>query len=253
MSALELHDVAVELGGRFVLSGATLSVAEGSLTALVGANGAGKTTLLRAALGLVGARGSRRLFGREVTGLSPRERAERVGYLAQERRIAWGMTARRIAALGAVTQPPKKADALADAALDRVGATALADRSVFDMSGGERARVLLARLLATQAALLVLDEPVNGLDPDAQLTTLELLQAEARGGRAVVVTLHDLTLAARFCDRVVVLDKGRVAADDAPTAALRPEVLRSAFGLDGEWLDSTAGPVLAARRTRAND
>ena len=253
MSALEVRDLSVDLGGRTVLAEASLAVGEGSMSAVVGANGAGKTTLLRAALGLAPARGHAQLFGRDVASLSPRERAERVGYLPQERRIAWGMTARRIASLGAVTQPPRRADALADAALARVGASALAERSVFDMSGGERARVLFARLLATQAPLMVLDEPVAGLDPDAQLTTLELLQAEARDGRTVVVTLHDLTLAARFCDRVVVLDKGHVAADDAPTAALRPEVLRSAFGLDGEWLESPAGPVLAARRTRTDD
>ena len=248
MSAIDLHALSVDLGGRTVLSDVSLSVPAGAMVAVVGANGAGKTTLLRGGLGLTPARGSARLFGSDVTRLSPRERAERVGYLAQERRVAWGMTARRIAALGAVTQPPKVADARAEAALARVGAAALADRSVFDMSGGERARVLLARLLATEAPLLVLDEPAAGLDPDAQLATLELLRDEARAGRTVVVTLHDLTLAARFCDRVVVLDKGRMVADDAPAGALSPEVLRSAFGLDGGWVDTPAGPVLAAQR-----
>ena len=248
MSALSLRDLAVDLGGRTVLSGVTLDVAEGSVVAVLGGNGAGKTTLLRGALGLVSVRGDARLFGEPVARLSPRRRAEHVGYLAQERRIAWGMTARRIAALGAVTRPPKQADEVAEAALARVGAVGLADRSVFDMSGGERARVLLARLLATGAPLLVLDEPAAGLDPDAQLATLELLRDEARLGRAVVVTLHDLTLAARFCDRAVVLDNGRVVADDVPTRALGPETLRSAFGLEGEWLNTPAGPVLAAHR-----
>ncbi|HEX8570383.1 MAG TPA: ABC transporter ATP-binding protein [Caulobacteraceae bacterium] len=252
MNALEVEHLSVDLGGRTVLVDAALVVPEGSLTAVVGGNGAGKTTLLRGALGLVAARGSARLFGEEVARLSPRRRAERVGYLAQERRVAWGMTARRIAALGAVTQPPRRADALGDAALARVGSADLAHRSVFDMSGGERARVLLARLLATGAPLLVLDEPAAGLDPDAQLATLELLRDEARAGRAVVVTLHDLTLAARFCTRVVVLDKGRVVADDAPVRALSPEVLRSAFALEGGWADTPAGPVLAAQRSRTN-
>ena len=252
MSALELREVSVELGGRTVLTAVNFDAAEGAMVAIVGANGAGKTTLLRGALGLLPVRGSARLFGHEVRTLSARERAERVGYLAQERRIAWGMTARRVAALGAVTQPPKKADALAERALARVGASALADRSVFDMSGGERARVLLARLLAAAAPLLVLDEPAAGLDPDAQLATLELLRGEAGEGRAVVVTLHDLTLAARFCDRVLVLDEGRVAADDAPTRALAPRVLRSVFGLDGGWVDTEAGPVLAAQRLRTH-
>ena len=158
------------------------------------------------------------------------------------------MTARRIAALGAITQPPRQADAIADAALARVGAAALAQRSVFDMSGGERARVLLARLLATRAPLLVLDEPIAGLDPDAQLAVLDLLRREADEGKAVVVTLHDLSLAARYCDRAVVLERGRVAADAPPREALGPEVLGRAFGLSGGWIDTEAGPVLAARR-----
>ena len=252
MSALELAALSVDLGGRTVLHEVDLAVPEGAVVAIVGGNGAGKTTLLRGALGLAGARGTARLFGDDVRRLSPRVRAERVGYLAQERRIAWGMTARRIAALGAVTRPPRRADEAGEAALARVGAAALANRSVFDMSGGERARVLLARLLATGAPLLVLDEPAAGLDPDAQLATLELLRQEARQGRAVVLTLHDLTLAARFCDRVVVLDNGRLVADDAPLRALSPAVLRSAFALDGGWIETPAGPVLAAQRLRAH-
>ena len=118
------------------------------------------------------------------------------------------------------------------------------------MSGGERARVLLARLLATRAPLLVADEPAAGLDPDAQLLTLELLRAEAARGAAVVVTLHDLTLAARFCDRLVVLAKGQVAAEGAASVALTPTVLRTVFGLDGELIQTPTGPVVSARRAR---
>ena len=116
------------------------------------------------------------------------------------------------------------------------------------MSGGERARVLLARLLATRAPLLVADEPVAGLDPDAQLLTLDLLRAEAAAGAAVVVTLHDLGLAARSCDRVVVISRGRVVAEGAPREALSREILASVFGLDGTLVDTPAGLVLAAKR-----
>jgi iron complex transport system ATP-binding protein len=116
------------------------------------------------------------------------------------------------------------------------------------MSGGERARVLLARLLATRAPLLVADEPVAGLDPDAQLLTLDLLRAQAAAGAAVVVTLHDLGLAARACDRVLVLDHGRVAADGAPVEALSPTVLADVFRLHGALVETPAGLVVAARR-----
>jgi iron complex transport system ATP-binding protein len=116
------------------------------------------------------------------------------------------------------------------------------------MSGGERARVLLARLLAVQAPLLVADEPAAGLDPDAQLMALDLLRAEAGQGRGIVVTLHDLTLAARSCDRVVVLNKGRIAAEGAPLQALSPTVLEEAFRLRGEWIETPTGPLLDASR-----
>jgi iron complex transport system ATP-binding protein len=131
-----------------------------------------------------------------------------------------------------------------------VGLEALADRSVFAMSGGERGRVLLARLLATEAPLLVADEPAAGLDPDAQLRVLDDFAAEARGGRAVVLTLHDLTLAARWAERLIVLDHGRAAAEGRPTDALRPEVLDRVFGLRAEWLTGEAGPVLSAVRAQ---
>ena len=129
-----------------------------------------------------------------------------------------------------------------------MGAEALADRGVLDMSGGERARVLLARLLATRAPLLVADEPVAGLDPDAQLLTLDLLRAEAGKGAAVVVTLHDLGLAARACDRIVVVDHGCLVAEGAPREALSRFILGHVFRLDGELVETEAGPVLAARR-----
>jgi len=124
----------------------------------------------------------------------------------------------------------------------------LATRGVLDMSGGERARVLLARLLATRAPLLVADEPIAGLDPDAQLLTLDLLRAEAAAGAGVVVTLHDLSLAARCCDRLAVIDGGRVVSEGAPGVALSPEILARVFRLDGALVETSAGPVLAARR-----
>lgn len=247
--ALKLEDVSVRLDRRLVLDGVSLIIARGERVAVVGPNGAGKTTLLRASLGLQALTGgTARLFGEDVRRLSERARAERVGYLPQERRLAWGVSARRVAALGAATKPPREADRLAHAALARVGLSALAERSVFSMSGGERGRVLLARLLATGAPLLVADEPAAGLDPEAQLRVLDDLAAEARGGRAVVVTLHDLTLAARWAERVVVLDAGRIVADGAPLEAMRAGVLRAVFGLDGAWVETDGGPVLSAVR-----
>jgi iron complex transport system ATP-binding protein len=250
MSALaELEGAVVRLAGAPVLDGAGLCVKAGEVVGVLGPNGAGKTTLLRALLGLARLEaGTARLGGQLIAALSDADRARLVGYLPQERRLAWSLPAWRVAALGAVDRPAGAAREVAFAALERVGLASLAERGVLDMSGGERARVLLARLLAVQAPLLVADEPAAGLDPDAQLMALDLLRAEAGQGRGIVVTLHDLTLAARACDRIVVLHKGQVAAEGAPLEALSPGVLEEAFRLHGQWIETPTGPVLAARR-----
>jgi iron complex transport system ATP-binding protein len=249
VSALwSLKGLTARQGRKMVLDGASLSVSAGEVVGVVGPNGAGKTSLLRAGLGLLAAAGEAKLSDRPVAQLKPHERARLVGYLPQDRRAAWNLPARMIAALGATDLAEDAADAMALEMLTRVGAGDLADRGVLDMSGGERARVLLARLLATRAPLLVADEPVAGLDPDAQLLTLDLLRAEAAREAGVVVTLHDLGLAARSCDRIVVVEAGRVVADAAPREALSSAVLRAVFKLDGALVETEAGPVLAARR-----
>jgi iron complex transport system ATP-binding protein len=216
---------------------------------LVGPNGAGKTTLLKAALGLQArAAGAVRLDARPLEALSERERAAIAGYLPQERRVAWNMPARDIAALGASALAPGKSYAIAQACLEELEVGALAHRGVLDMSGGERARVLLARLLATRAPLLVADEPAAGLDPEAQLLILERLRRRTADGVAVIVTSHDLTLAARACDRLAVLHEGRLVALAMPLEALSAQVLAEVFALEGALIETAAGLTLAARR-----
>lgn len=245
-----LNGVTASQGRKAVLEAASLTIVAGEVVGVVGPNGAGKTSLLRAGLGLLPlSAGEARLSDRPVSQLKPEERARLVGYLPQDRRVAWNLPARMVGALGAIDLADAAADALALDCLARVGAGELADRGVLDMSGGERARVLLARLLATRAPLLVADEPVAGLDPDAQLLTLDLLRAEAARGAAVVVTLHDLGLAARSCDRIAVVSHGHIVADGAPREALSRDILRDVFRLDGALVETEAGPVLSARRS----
>ncbi len=249
---LTMCDADARLGGRVVLDGVDLMVETGEIVAVVGPNGAGKTSLIRACAGLLPLMGGVvRLAGDDVTTLSPAARAACVAYLPQQGRIAWNLPAVEVAALGAPFLTGVDALTAARAALDEVEAGHLADRGVAEMSGGERARVLLARALATGAKALLADEPTAGLDPEAQLMVLERLKGRARAGQAVLVSLHDLALAARFADRVVVLESGRVAADGAPMAALTPEVMANTFGLTGQWIEGPDGPLLSSGRYSA--
>lgn len=249
MSLLSLRNVHARLSNREVVHGVNLEVAPGEVVALVGPNGAGKTTLLKAGIGLHPiSRGESRLSGEPIHSVDVVQRALTLGYLPQERRLAWGMAAVEVAALGAPFAPPSAAVERGKAALDRFGVGDLAATSVFALSGGERARVLLARLFATEATLLVADEPVSGLDPDAQLLCLEQFQAHARGGGAVLMTLHDLSLAARFADRIAVLDQGRLVSEGPPADALSPKVLKAVFGLKGRWIHEGDQALLLADR-----
>jgi iron complex transport system ATP-binding protein len=248
-SVLTLSGVHADLAGRTVLSGVDLSVSPGELVVLCGPNGAGKTSALKAALGLLPITGgSVRLGGVEIGALSSADLARRAAYLAQERRIAWNMPAVEVAALGAPLLAGAEARARALEALSAVGVADLADRGVAEMSGGERARVLFARFLVASAPLMLADEPAAGLDPDAQVLVLDLLRQRADAGAGVLTTLHDLSLAARYADRLVVLDHGQVVEDGPPLQALTPARLSATFGVTGAWAETPMGPVLAFGR-----
>lgn len=247
---LEFSGAGVEVGKRLVIGGVDLRVHPGEIVGLVGANGSGKTSLMRAGLGLLPAVGEVRLAGRPPRAWSERERASRVGWLTQDRRVGWNMSAVEVAALGAPFAAPAQARARAREALERVGLGGFADRGVLDMSAGERARVLFARLLVARAPLILADEPAAGIDIDGALLVMDILREEASAGAGVFVSLHDLALAARGCDRLVVLAGGRVAAQGSPSEALTPEALSRAFNVEGEWINAPGGPSMAIERRR---
>ena len=251
---LEATDVVVRLGGNLVVDGATLELRAGELTVLVGPNGAGKTTLMRALAGLIPAEGRIAIEGRALGSFSPRERAQRVAYLPQGHVFHWPMAAAAVVALGRhphadVFSSLTDADrAAVERALIATGTVPFAARAVTTLSGGERARVALARALASEAPILVADEPTVSLDPRHQLVVMELLRHVAQGGAAVLAIVHDLALAARFGDRVVVMDRGRLVAQGPPGEVLTPERIGTVFGVEAVIADSAIGAVPLLRR-----
>lgn len=232
MTQLEAHGIHIHLGERPILEDMDFAVAAGEMVGVLGPNGAGKSTLIRALAGLLPCPGIR-LDGIDLATLPPRERARRMAYLPQSAVAHWPVPSREVVALGRMPHRPSPArDRRAiDQAMAEADVAHLADRAFTTLSGGERARVLLARALAVQAPVLLADEPIAHLDPSHQLGVLDLLRSRARQGDAVVVVLHDLALAARTCDRIYVLHRGRIAASGRAKDILSDALLASVFGI----------------------
>ncbi|MGE0286068.1 MAG: ABC transporter ATP-binding protein [Bradyrhizobium sp.] len=236
MTLLTTHDLGVALAGRTVLTDVSLSLSAGHLVALVGPNGAGKTTLLRAIAGLVPSTGAVHILGDALAALSLRERAKRFAYLPQGHVVHWPLPARDIVALGrfphGVTDPARMTGRDIEAvsrAMQAADVAEFAERRVTELSGGERSRVALARVLAVEAPVILADEPVASLDPRHQIDVMQTLRSAADGGTLVIVVTHDLGLAARFADQVLVLSAGRLIAQGAPADSLSDQVMREVF------------------------
>jgi iron complex transport system ATP-binding protein len=243
--------LSVALGGHTVLDGVSARFRPGEVTAIVGPNGAGKSTLLACLAGLRRPDSGQVSLGETpVLTLPHRERARRIGFLPQTPEVAWAVDVETLVGLGRT--PHSGARGLSDAdhaavraALVRTRIADLAHRDVTTLSGGERARALLARVLAGEPTWLLADEPLAGLDPGHQLDAVDLMRAfAAEHGQGVVMTLHDLGVALRLADRVLVLRDGALIADDTPLKALTPAVLEQAYGVKAAIVSGSWGPLI---------
>ena len=233
---LAAQQLEVKLSGRTVLHDVSLSLSSGHLVALVGPNGAGKTTLLRALAGLVSSTGTVEVAGDRLSSLALRERAKRFGYLPQGHLVHWPLPAKDVVALGryphGATDPARlspRDEAAVLRAMQATNVVEFAERPVTELSGGERSRVALARVLAVEAPVVLADEPTASLDPRYQIDVMINLRNAADRGVLVLVVTHDLGLAARFADTVIVLSGGRLAAQGKPSDALSDQIMADVF------------------------
>lgn len=247
---LSVEDLHVTLGRKHVLRGVSLSFKKSEVTAVTGPNGAGKSTLLNCLSGLLRPeRGTARLGSEDLFVMASRARARKIGFLPQTPEIAWGVDVRTFVGLGrtpfigawGLSASDRE---IVDQALRLTEADALIDRNVKTLSGGERARVLLARALAGEPEWLLADEPMTALDPGYQLDIAALFRRLAQDGKCVIVTMHDLQMAMRVADRVVMIADGKILADGAPDVALAPAVLSAAYGIDTRYTNGQAGPLV---------
>lgn len=244
MTLLSVKAMRVTLRNRLVFREVSFDVVPGEVIGLIGPNGAGKTTLMRAVLGLLPFEGHSSLAA-----LSLAERARAVAWMPQSREIAWPVSVERLVALGRLPHLPTgqrlpAADqAHVDRAIDRLGLKTFRTRAASRLSGGEQARALLARSLAQDTPLLMADEPIAGLDPAHQISTMRAFRDLAREGRSVLVSIHDLGLAARHCTRLILLADSGIGADGPPRDVLTPALMARAFGVSVWHEDTDQGPV----------
>ncbi|SEB41040.1 iron complex transport system ATP-binding protein [Nitratireductor aquibiodomus] len=248
---LHIDSLSVKLGKRQVLDAISFDIEPGQVIGLLGPNGAGKSTLMRALNGHIAAEGAMQLGEHDLAAIGPAQRAHLIAYLPQQRTIGWRLSVRDLVALGRLPwrgfgQRPNARDEAAIArAMAMVDIAPLARRVATELSGGEQARVLMARAIAQETPLLIADEPASGLDAAHQIMLMQSLKRLAAEGRTVLVSLHDLTLAARWCDEVILLNEGKLAALGKPEAVLSQANLARIYGVTAHRAHDENGLIIA--------
>lgn len=259
MSVLSCENLIVDTPDRRLLGPVSAAFRTGEVTAVLGPNGAGKSTWLASLCGASKPSAGRALLdGEDIFHLDPRARAVRIGFMAQGRDVAWGLDVESVVRLGRLPYSRTGSsfspadNAAVEAAIARCELERFRHRNILTLSGGERARVLLARVLAGEPDWVLADEPLAGLDPAYQLDLVRLLRELAGEGRGVLVTLHDLALVGRLADRVIVMREGGIVADGPASTVLTPDVMLSAYGVAVDVLTAASGErvVLPTRRLR---
>ncbi len=247
---LSAHDISLRIHGHDILRGVLASFVPGHITVLLGPNGAGKTSFLRTLAGLRQPTSGNIHYGTELLMMmSARQRAQQIGLLPQSAEAHWNITARTLVSLGRIPHQkwfsgPSSADIAAiDAAMQATDVMQFADRPVFSLSGGERARVLLARVLAGEPRWLLADEPLAHLDLAHQLDVLDIFRQSAKRGCGVILVLHDLALAAQIADDILILSKGRIAAHGPPATTLTTDIIAQVYDVNVEIAQQSDGSL----------
>lgn len=242
MNPLAVHDVSVSKNKRHLLRDISLELSAGSVVGLIGPNGAGKSTLLRVMAGLQPtASGHVELFGENVQRIAPQTLGQQLAYLPQDADCAWPLAVEKIVALGRIPHSPRRARlsetdiTVIDRVMCETDIQHLTGRTLNTLSGGEKMRVMMARALASEPQILLADEPIAALDPLHQFEVMNLLAKSAKNGATVVVVLHELNLAMRYCDRLVLLNEGRLLADGTPETVLSPTLLAQSYQIEAQF------------------
>ncbi|MEM9600528.1 MAG: ABC transporter ATP-binding protein [Pseudomonadota bacterium] len=240
MADLSVSRLCVVAGGTRIVDDLSLQLSRGEFVVLLGPNGAGKSMTLRAMLGLVPATGEIVLNGASVPDMKPPERARQIAYLPQSTPLAWPARTRDVVSLGrfshgaSVGRLSRDDSHAVDMALNECGLESLSERPVDSLSGGELARVHCARAFAARSPFLLADEPVASLDPAQAFRIMDLLREKSRRGLGVLIVLHDIALAARYADRMILMKSGRIMADGPTQSVLTAQALSDLYGVSAD-------------------
>ena len=239
MSLLTLDKLSVFRGDCPVVDSVSLALEPGDFIGLIGPNGAGKTSLMRAALGILEHKGSSSLAV-----MPQSDRAKQAAWLPQDREIAWGLSVRDLVGLGRLPFGSiQKNDRHVEAAIIKMELATFSDRIATQLSGGEQARVLIARALAQDTPILLADEPTASLDPANQISTLKIFSTLAQAGRGIIASIHDLGLAARYCTKLALLHRGKLIAFGTADEVLTPDNLRTVFSIEAHYEKTKEGII----------